>query len=188
MVRLHKIFDELQEVTYLKRYYNYFDSEVSKFVLSDLIRQEIEEKFNDSLMKLSANDKYYNIKLSTLNTEKNKCLEAADNFDKITKRKKKKRTLHHYLERQEEAYKDSKIKSLIDFDGEYISSVKSLAIKKETKINLTIRFLNGKILMFCKTSIQSFVYDLIDIFMFPDEIVKNIYEKYEVIKCFYIKT
>ena len=42
--------------------------------------------------------------------------------------------------------------------------------------------------MFCKTSIQSFVYDLIDIFMFPDEIVKKIYEKYEVIKCFYIKT
>ena len=29
--------------------------------------------------------------------------------------------------------------------------------------------------MFCKTSIQSFVYNLIDIFMFTDEIVKNIY-------------
>ena len=101
---------------------------------------------------------------------------------------KKKKNLHHYLERQEEAYKDSKIKSLIDFDEEYISCVKSHAIEKETTINLTTRFLNGKMLMFCKTSIQSFVYDLIDIFMFPDEIVKNIYEKYEVIKCFYIKT
>ena len=83
---MYKIFDELQEVTYLKRYYNYFDSEVSKFVLSDLIRQEIEEKFNDSLMKLPADDKYYDIKLSTLNTEQNKCLEAADNFDKKIKR------------------------------------------------------------------------------------------------------
>ena len=38
--------------------------------------------------------------------------------------------------------------------------------------------------MFCKTSVQSFVYDLIDIFMFTDEIVKNIYDEYEVIKCF----
>ena len=182
IVHLYKIFDELQEVTYLKRYYNYFDSEVSKFVLSDLIRQEIEEKFNDSLMKLFVDDKYYDIKLSTLNTEKNKCLEAADNFDKKINRQKK-----NYIIIQK-GYKDSKIKSLIDFDEEYISSVKSLAIKKETKINLTIRFLNGKMLMFCKTSIQSFVYDLIDIFMFPDEIVKDIYEKYEVIKCFYIKT
>ena len=86
---MYKIFDELQEVTYLKRYYNYFDSEVSKFVLSDLIRQEIEEKFNDSLMTLFVDDKYYDIKLSTLNAEKNKCLEAADNFDKKINRQKK---------------------------------------------------------------------------------------------------
>ena len=112
IVHLYKIFDELQEVTYLKRYYNYFDLEVSKFVLSDLIRQEIEEKFNDSLMKLFVDDKYYDIKLSTLNTEKNKCLEAADNFDKKINRQKK-----NYIIIQK-GYKDSKIKSLIDFDEE----------------------------------------------------------------------
>ena len=76
------IFDELQEITYLKRYYNYFDSKVSSFVSSDLIRQEIEEKYNDLLMKLSKDDKYYEIKLSTLNTEKSESLEAAEKFDK----------------------------------------------------------------------------------------------------------
>ena len=38
--------------------------------------------------------------------------------------------------------------------------------------------------MFSKTSIHSFVFDLIDVFMFPDEIVKKIYEKYEIQKCF----
>ena len=64
------IFHELQEITYLKRYYNYFDSKVSSFVSSDLIRQEIEEKYNDLLMRLSKDGKYYEIKLSTLNTEK----------------------------------------------------------------------------------------------------------------------
>ena len=50
------IFHERQEITYLKRYYNYFDSKVSSFVSSDLIRQEIEEKCKDSLMKLSKDD------------------------------------------------------------------------------------------------------------------------------------
>ena len=55
---------------------------VSSFVSSDLIRQEIEEKYNDSLMKLSKDDKYYEIKLSRLNTEKSVSLEAAENFDK----------------------------------------------------------------------------------------------------------
>ena len=38
--------------------------------------------------------------------------------------------------------------------------------------------------MFSKTSIQSFSSDLIDVFMFPDDVVKEIYEKYEIQKCF----
>ena len=61
-------FDKLQEITYLKRYYNYFDSKVSSFVSSDLISQEIEKIYNDSLMNLSKDNKCYEIKLSTLNT------------------------------------------------------------------------------------------------------------------------
>ena len=32
------IFDKLKEVTYLERYYNYFDQKVSKFVTADLIK------------------------------------------------------------------------------------------------------------------------------------------------------
>ena len=56
----------------------------------------------------------------------------------------------------------------------------SLAIKKETKVNLTPIFLNGQMLIFSKTSIQNFVYDLIDVFMFPDDVVKEIYEKSEI--------
>ena len=39
-------------------------------------------------------------------------------------------------------------------------------------------------LMFSKTSIQSFVYDLIDVFMFPYDIVKEIYKKNEIQMCF----
>ena len=37
--------------------------------------------------------------------------------------------------------------------------------------------MNGKMLMFCKRSIQSFVYDLIDVFMYPNE---ETYKKYEI--------
>ena len=97
---------------------------------------------------------------------------------------KRKRTLYHYLDRQEEAYRNNKTKSLIDFDDEYVSSVKSLAMKKEAEVNLATSFLNGKMLIFSKTSIQSFVYDLNDVFMFPDDDVKQIYEKYKIQKCF----
>ena len=92
-------------------------------------------------MKISKDDKYHEIKLSTLNTEKSlwKLLRI------LTKKtKEKKRTLYHYLERQEEAYRNNQIKSLIDFNEEYVNSVKYLAIKKETKVNLTTRFFKWK--------------------------------------------
>ena len=39
-------------------------------------------------------------------------------------------------------------------------------------------------LMFSKVSLKSFVYDIIDIFCFPDEDVKEIYDKNKIIKCF----
>ena len=40
-------------------------------------------------------------------------------------------------------------------------------------------------LMFSKTSIQSFLYDMIDVFMFPNEDIQKIYENYEIQKCFF---
>ena len=44
--------------------------------------------------------------------------------------------------------------------------------------------MKGKMLMFSKLSLKSFVYDIIDIFCFPDEDVKKIYERYKIIKTF----
>ena len=82
--------NNLDNCQFLPRCYNYFDSKVLSFVTSNLIRQEIEEKYNYSLMKLSKDDKYYGIKLSTFNTAKSESLEAADNFDKKLRDKRKK--------------------------------------------------------------------------------------------------
>ena len=73
------------------------------------------------------------------------------------KRKTKKTKLVDYSERKREALANQKIKSLIDFDEQYSASIKSLSIQKNAKINLTTQFLNGKMLMFSKASIKSFV-------------------------------
>ena len=86
------IFDELKEITYINRYFNFFDSRVSKFVMGDLIWQQIEETYNDKLIKLDKEDKFYVIRLNSLKAERMSDLEAADNFDK--KNKKNKRRLN----------------------------------------------------------------------------------------------
>ena len=65
---------------------NIFDSRVSQFVTTDLIKEDIEEKYNDKLMKLDKENKFYNIKLSTLNADRLTNLEAAETFEKKQKR------------------------------------------------------------------------------------------------------
>ena len=64
------IFDEYKEVTYVGRYFNFFDPRVSQFVTGDLIRQEIEEKYNDRLIKLDKEDNFYPTKSNSLNAER----------------------------------------------------------------------------------------------------------------------
>ena len=76
------IFDELKEVTYLRRYYNYFDQKVKLFKTSKLIQTDIEEKYNDSMTRLSKDDKFYEIKASAIKSERNKSLDSLESFDK----------------------------------------------------------------------------------------------------------
>ena len=80
------IFDEYKEVTYVGRYFNFFDPRVSQFVTGDLVWQEIEEKYNDKLIKLDKEDKFYPIKLNSLNAERLSSVEAAEIFDKKEKK------------------------------------------------------------------------------------------------------
>ena len=76
------------------------------------------------------------------------------------------------MSRHEEAHKNKEIKSIIDFDEEHTTSIKSLAVEKKSNVTLITRFMKGKMLMFAKTSLQSFVYDLIDVFCFPDQVAQ----------------
>ena len=107
------IFDKLRELTYLKKYYNYFDSKVKDFVTCDLIKGNIDEEYNDALTRLSKDNKFYNIKLASIETQRKNSLDSLESLNKKNKRMKRKRTIIDYLERKEIAYKN---KSIIDFD------------------------------------------------------------------------
>ena len=61
-------------------------------------------------------------------------------------------------------------------------NVKSIAFKGNTTIDVASRFIKEKMLMFAKVSIKSYMYDLIDVFCFPHEEVKRIYDLYSIIE------
>ena len=72
---------EYSEITFINRYHNIFDQKVSQFVTSDLLKQQIEEKLNDKLMKLDPNDRFYEIGLQTIKFERLSSIEAAERLD-----------------------------------------------------------------------------------------------------------
>ena len=55
---------------------------------------------------------------------------------------------------------------------------------------MTTRFMSGKLLMFAKLSLKSFIYDLSEIFCFPTKEIFNICKKYLVqkVQVFHIPT
>ena len=52
----------------------------------------------------------------------------------------------------------------IEFNKLNISSVKSIAVKSETNIKCTSSFMSGKLLMFGKLLLHSFLYLLVELF------------------------
>lgn len=82
-----------------------------------------------------------------------------------------------------DAFKNKKIKTTINFDKNECNNIKSIAVKGKTNIDITSTFIRRKMSMFAKVSFKSFVYDLIDVFCFPSEEVRKIYNQYDIIKC-----
>ena len=90
------IFDEYRELTFISSYYNIFDSNVKQFITSDLLKEDIEEKFNDKLSKLDKEDRFYEIKLQTIKNERLQQIEAAEKFEQQNQKNKKRTKLVIY--------------------------------------------------------------------------------------------
>ena len=67
----------------------------------------------------------------------------------------------------EEANKNIKVKSIIDFESQNTSSIKSMAMA-----------------YVFKGFSQNYIYDIIDVFCFPNEEIRDIYAQNYIIKCF----
>ena len=51
--------------------------------------------------------------------------------------------------------KNKKIKTMVDFDKNECDIIKSIIVKSDTNIDVTSRFIKGKMLMFAKLSIKT---------------------------------
>ena len=151
-----------------------------------MLEAEIQKRFNDEMQKIKQDDPFSGAKIQHLKHRKASNQEAVMQLKKKEKSSRKKHSVASSEDRLEEAHKNIKIKSIIDFDLQNSTSIKSLAVKKNTTIKITTRFTKGKMLMFSKVSLRSFVYDIIDVFCSPNEEVLELYAPIinYIIKCF----
>ena len=68
-VTFDPITDETNEISYIKKYYSPFDTKVSRFVNSDLVKQEIEQIFPQRLAEVKYYDPFTNAKITAIENQ-----------------------------------------------------------------------------------------------------------------------
>ena len=180
-LKFELLIDEINELMYIKKYYNLFDNKISGFLNSEILEKNINQEFDQKIALIKDDDPFKNACIVELENEKEtsidllNCLKTEEKKSK--KRKKKDLKIDDML-------KNKNIKTMIDFDKNECNNIKSIIVKSDTNIDVTSRFIKGKMLMFAKLSLKSFVYDMIDVFCFPNDKIQQIYDYYQIEKCF----
>ena len=91
-------------------------------------------------------------------------LDAVNSYEK--KQKLKKREFKNVDEKILDCLDPRITKMVVEFNDRESARIKFFAIKKRNEIRVTSRFMSGKLLMFAKLSLKSFIYDLSEIFFF----------------------
>ena len=82
------MFDEYEEINFVSRYHSLFDSKVRQFITSNLLKKDIEKKFNDKLSKLDKQDKFLKSNYKQITMKDCNKLNQQKNLKNETKKKK----------------------------------------------------------------------------------------------------
>ena len=91
-------------------------------------------------------------------------LDAIDTYEK--NKKVQKRKFKSVDEKITICLDSRKTKMILYFNDHESACIKSFAVKKKNQIKVTSRFMSGKLLMFAKLSLKSFIYALVETFHF----------------------
>ena len=81
------IYDEIDELSYAKRYQNIFGQSISDFVSSESLERQIEKEFLNKIAKLDQNDNYYEATKNSLEIQKKKRAWCCIFYEKIKTKK-----------------------------------------------------------------------------------------------------
>ena len=125
------------------------------------------------MKKYNSREIFYQELKENLERKRDEDLEAVDAFEKKKKISKRLYFNSRKINDLEEQIANSndmrKNKMLLEFNDAQSSSINQIAVKTNTSIKCTTRFMSGKLLMFAKLSLKSFIYSLAELLAFPEE-------------------
>ena len=71
-------------------------------------------------------------------------------------------------------------KTIYEFHPQHSVSIKTIGVKQSDIVKPSTRFSTGKMLMFAKLTVKSFIYNFCEAFMFPNKKPCEIYDKYDI--------
>ena len=80
--KFEPIIDEVNEITYIKKYYNLFDSRIPNFVNNDVLEQEIEQNFQQQIANVKHDSPFRSARINTMKDHNREDLETLDSLKK----------------------------------------------------------------------------------------------------------
>ena len=83
-LKFEPLINEIEELSYIKRYHNLFDEKVKQFASSSILEQKINQDFDQEMSEVKDNDPFKNIRITELRNIRD------DNFDALELLKRRK--------------------------------------------------------------------------------------------------
>ena len=76
------VVDEIEEMAYIRKHQNVYDLDIINYFSLDHLQMQINQDFDNKLAKISSQDEYYEAKKNSLEIERKKQLDSAENLTK----------------------------------------------------------------------------------------------------------
>ena len=106
--KFQPIIDEVNEISYIKKYFNLFDNRVSKFVNTDILEKQVNQKFEQNISTVKHDDPFKTAHIKMFELEKNEVLNVLKCLKEKERKSEKRKTTKDFDSQVEDAIKNKK--------------------------------------------------------------------------------
>ena len=170
---LEPLYDDFTEI-YIEKFTTISNGDTFRNFFSPLLlREEITQAFQSTIFVPNKDKPTYEARKKYYERQMPEELDGVDSYKK--NKKLKKRRFKEIDKKITDCLDPRKAKMVVEFNDRESASIRSFTVRKRNEIKVTTQFMSGKLLIFAKLSLKSFIYDLSETFCFPSTEIADLY-------------